>query len=249
MGRPRDTLLSAGTLHCQSIQRGAHLARLHGSRRTVRLPHLRHRPHAGDELETISQGPADGQPLLVLLGHAPAGMSGLAAAQSRRQPRTVARSGVQHLHLVHGELQPAALQRRIGTELFHPAVRHHAVPVRHRRLRHGRHGGRHEGAGRQNHENDRQLLGLPHQERNPHPDAAVARGRHPADHQRDADVVRRQADAHDARRRRTGHLAGSCGGHRPHQTAGHQRRRLLRHQFTRSKTPTHSPTYWSAGRS
>ena len=44
------------------------MARLHGSRRTVRLPHLRHRPHAGDELETISQGPADRQPLLVLLG-------------------------------------------------------------------------------------------------------------------------------------------------------------------------------------
>ena len=35
-----------------------------------------------------------------------------------------------------GELQPAALQRRNRTDLFHATVRHHAVPVHHSRLRH-----------------------------------------------------------------------------------------------------------------
>ena len=41
---------------------------------------------------------------------------------------------------------------RRGVELFHPAVRHHALPVRHRSLRHGGHGRCHEGAGCQDHE-------------------------------------------------------------------------------------------------
>jgi hypothetical protein len=226
-----DALLPAGALHCQSLPRRTHVARLHGSRRTGHLPLLRHRPGRGDELETVPQSAPDGQPLLVLLGHAAAGLPGLAAAQPRRQPGTVARPGVQHLHLVHGQLQPPALQRRDGPVLLHAAVRHHALPVRHRRLRHGRHGRNDEGAGGQNDEDHRQLLGLPHPERDAHPDAAVARRRHPARHQRHADVLRRQANAHDARRRRTGHLARPHRSHRAHQTAGNQRRRLLRNQL------------------
>lgn len=214
------------------------MARLHGSRRTVRLPRVRYRPRAGDGLETVSQGAADGQPLLVLLGHAAAGFPGLAAAQPRRQPRAVARSGVQHLYLVHGQLQPATLQRRDGVELFHPAVRHHALPVRHRSLRHGGHGRCHEGAGCQDHEDHRQLLGVPYQERNPYSDAVVARRGYPARHQRNPDVVRRQTDHHYARRPGAGHLAGPHSGHRAYQTTGHQRWRLFRHQLG---TPARKP--------
>ena len=151
MGGSGGALLSAGPLHCQSLPRRAHVARLHGSARKGHLQGMQHRSRRGYGLEEVPQSSADGQPLLVLLGHAAAGFPGLAAAQPRRQPRAVARSGVQHLYLVHGQLQPATLQRRDGVELFHPAVRHHALPVRHRSLRHGGHGRCHEGAGCQDH--------------------------------------------------------------------------------------------------
>ena len=65
---------------------------------------LRDQPGAGNELEAVPQGPADGQPFLVRVGHGAALLPRLAAAQSGRQPGTDSRSGVQHLHLVHGEL-------------------------------------------------------------------------------------------------------------------------------------------------
>ena len=86
-------------------------------------------------------------------------------------------------------------------------------------------------AGGEDHEDDRQLLGLPRQEHDPYPDAALAARWYPAGHQRHADVVRRQADPDDARRSGAGHFAGPHGGHRAHQATGYERRRLFRYEL------------------
>ncbi len=250
MGGSGGALLSAGPLHCQSLPRRAHVARLHGSARKGHLQGMQHRSRRGYGLEEVPQSSADGQPLLVLLGYGVALLPELAAAQPRRQRQPDPRLGVQHLHLVHGQLQLAALQRRDGSHLFYAVVRHHALPVHHRSVRHGRHGRHHEGAGSEDHEGHRQLLGLSGQEHDPYPDAPVASGRYPAGDQRHPDVVRRQTDHHDARRPGAGHLARPHGRYRADQTAGYQRRRLFRRQlFAPARKSQRLHEYvWSAGR-
>ena len=195
------------------------------------LPFFRHQSPRRDELETVPPGPADRQSVLVPVGHDSARGPRRPAAEPGRQPGPNARPGVQYLHQLPGELQPAALQRRNRTDLFHATVRHHAVPVHHSRLRHGGAGRRFPGDGRENDPDDRKLLGLPRQKHDPYPDAAVAAGRHPADPERHADDLRRQTNADDPRRNRTDDLPGPDRRDRPDQTTRHERRRLLRRQF------------------
>ena len=64
MGGSGGALLSAGPLHCQSLPRRAHVARLHGSARKGHLQGMQHRSRRGYGLEEVPQSSADGQPLL-----------------------------------------------------------------------------------------------------------------------------------------------------------------------------------------
>ena len=94
-----------GRYMAKVYQGRAHVARLHGSRRKVGIYKL-----CGINPEQEMNWKQFLKALLMVnlfwfvLGHGAALLPGLAAAQSGRQPGTDSRSGVQHLHLVHGEL-------------------------------------------------------------------------------------------------------------------------------------------------
>ena len=165
------------------------------------------------------------------MGYGAARLPGMVAAESGRQSGPDTRPGVQYVHIVHGQLQPPALQRGNRSELLYPTVRHHAVPVHHGRLRYGSFGRDIQGYGSQDDQVDRELLGIPDPQRHPYPDASVAAGGYPARDKRYAHVLRRQADAYDAGRRHAGDFAGTDGSHRPHQAARYERRRLFRREL------------------
>ena len=83
-GLPRGAELSAGTLHRKSVQGREDLVGLHGSHIALDLQILGNQPRRGDELETVPQGVAHRQSLLVLLGNDPARFTGYPAVESRR---------------------------------------------------------------------------------------------------------------------------------------------------------------------
>ena len=156
------------------------------------------------------------------------------ADQSRRHRQHGADARLQHDLELRDEHEPAALQRRDGPLVLLADVRHQLSAVRDRRDGHCGRRRRHPGPGRQSPDAARQLLRRPHARDVPGLSAAGAAGVGPGDVAGHADDVRGRCQGDDGRRTGADDCSRRDRRRRVDQTAGHERRRLLRPEFDAS---------------